>query len=91
MTPFPRQTMASRARTALALAGLAILTACGGTQETASTDNTLITELNQLDTVDGTISDDMTVLDGATLDSDNAMMPPETGAMDNMAAMGNDQ
>ncbi|MGC6401214.1 hypothetical protein ACNI3Q_11625 [Sphingomonas sp. FW199] len=68
---------------------LAALSGCGGGEDTARTDNTLITELNQLDTVDGTISDDMTVLDGATLDSDNAAMVPDVGAMDNVAEPAN--
>ncbi len=43
-----------------------LLSACGGTAEN-TTDNTTITDMNGVDPVmEGTVSDNMTIVDGAT-------------------------
>jgi hypothetical protein len=63
----------SKALTGSMIAGAALLvSACGGTTET-TTENTVVTDLNATDaTMDGTMTDNMTAVDGA-MGNDGAM------------------
>lgn len=56
----------SKALTASMIAGAALMvSACGGSTET-TTENTVVTDLNATDaTMDGTMTDNMTAVDGA--------------------------
>jgi len=77
----------SKGLTASMIAGAALLvSACGGTTET-TTENTVITDLNATDaTMDGTMSDNMTPVDGAMgndmmMSNDSTMMSNDTMMM----------
>lgn len=54
-----------------------VLSACGGGKD-ASGDNALISELGNYEQAEGTISDNMTAIDGASLSADNAMLAPDS-------------
>jgi hypothetical protein len=72
----------SKIMTGTMVAGAALLvSACGGS-ETATTENTTMTEMNAMEPMEGTMND-MTVVDGA-MDA-NAMdaNAADAGAMDN--------
>ena len=70
----------SKGLTASMIAGAALLvSACGGSTET-TTENTVITDLNATDaTMDGTMSDNMTPVDGAM--GNDMMMSNDMGTM----------
>jgi hypothetical protein len=60
-----------------------LVSACGGTTETAA-DNTTVMDVNATDAgvIDGTVSDNMTMVDGAT--GNDAGMAADTAANDTM-------
>ena len=70
----------SKVVTGSMIAGAALLvSACGGKTET-TTENTVVTDLNATDaTMDGTMTDNMTAVDGAM--GNDAMMANSGGAM----------
>ena len=70
----------SKVVTGSMIAGAALLvSACGGNTET-TTENTVVTDLNSTDTMmDGTMSDNMTAVDGAM--GNDAMMANDTSMM----------
>jgi len=79
----------SKGLTASMIAGAALLvSACGGSTDT-TTENTVITDLNATDaTMDGTMSDNMTPVDGAMgndmmMSNDSTMMSNDTMMMSN--------
>lgn len=85
----------SKLMTGTAIAGAALLvSACGGTEEANTVDNTTVTDMNAMDPMlDGTTTDNMTAVDGAMGNdgmmandmADNGMM-----ANDTMGNMSND-
>jgi hypothetical protein len=68
----------SKVVTGSMIAGAALLvSACGGKTDT-TTENTVVTDLNSTDTMmDGTMTDNMTAVDGAAMGND-AMMSNDT-------------
>jgi len=84
----------SKILTGSIIAGAALaLSACGGKTETTA-DNATITDLNSTDMMDGTMSDNMTAVDGAMgndtmMMSNDSMMSNDTMMMSNEAGMTN--
>ncbi len=84
----------SKILTGSIVAGAALaLSACGGNTETAA-DNATVTDLNSTDMMDGTMSDNMTAVDGAMgndtmMMSNDTMMANDTMMMSNEAGMTN--
>ena len=78
----------SKAVTGSMIAGAALLvSACGGKTETTA-ENTVVTDLNSTDTMmDGTMTDNMTAVDGAAMGNDATMMANDTGMMANDSSM----
>jgi len=76
----------SKVLTGSMIAGAALLvSACGGTTET-TTENTVVTDLNVTDaTMDGTMTDNMTAVDGAM--GNDAMMANDSMMMSNDTMM----
>ncbi len=76
----------SKALTGTMIAGAALLvSACGGTTET-TTENTVVTDLNATDaTMDGTMTDNMTAVDGAM--GNDTMMANDSSMMSNDSMM----
>ena len=72
----------SKALTGSMIAGAALLvSACGGSTNT-TTENTVVTDLNATDaTMDGTMTDNMTAVDGAM--GNDAMMANDSMMMSN--------
>ena len=76
----------SKSLTGSMIAGAALLvSACGGSTNT-TTENTVVTDLNATDaTMDGTMTDNMTAVDGAmgndAMMANDTMMGNSTGAM----------
>ena len=78
----------SKVLTGSIIAGAALaLSACGGKTETTA-DNATITDLNSTDMMDGTMSDNMTAVDGA-MGNDTMMMSNDT-MMSNDMMMSNE-
>jgi hypothetical protein len=84
----------SKILTGSIVAGAALaLSACGGKTETPA-DNTTITDLNSTDMMDGTMTDNMTAVDGAMgndtmMMSNDTMMSNDSMMMSNEAGMTN--
>ncbi len=85
----------SKILTGSIVAGAALaLSACGGNTETTA-DNATVTDLNSTDMMDGTMSDNMTAVDGAMgndtmmMSNDSMMMSNDTMMMSNEAGMTN--
>ncbi len=84
----------SKILTGSIVAGAALaLSACGGNTETTA-DNATVTDLNSTDMMDGTMSDNMTAVDGAMgndtmMMSNDSMMSNDTTMMSNEAGMTN--
>ncbi|KQM12851.1 hypothetical protein ASE73_12680 [Sphingomonas sp. Leaf24] len=84
----------SKILTGSIVAGAALaLSACGGNTETTA-DNATVTDLNSTDMMDGTMSDNMTAVDGAMgndtmMMSNDSMMSNDTMMMSNEAGMTN--
>jgi hypothetical protein len=57
-----------------------LVSACGSKTET-TTENTVVTDLNTADVIEGTVSDNMTAVDGAM--GDNAAMANDTAPATN--------
>lgn len=70
--------MRARNIVTLALAGSAVLalSACGGAKQGDGNDQ-LVTEMGNIGLAEGTISDNMTAIDGATMGND-AMLAPDS-------------
>ncbi|MEN2746713.1 MULTISPECIES: hypothetical protein [Sphingomonas] len=78
----------SKILTGSIVAGAALaLSACGGNTETTA-DNATVTDLNSTDMMDGTMSDNMTAVDGA-MGNDTMMMSNDT-MMSNDMMMSNE-
>ncbi len=70
-----------------------MVSACGGNTETTA-DNTVVTDLNSTDSMEGTMSDNMTAVDGAMgndmmMANDTMMMSNDTTMMSNDTTMTN--
>ena len=84
----------SKILTGSIIAGAALaLSACGGNTETTA-DNATVTDLNSTDMMDGTMSDNMTAVDGAMgndtmMMSNDSMMSNDTMMMSNEAGITN--
>ena len=84
----------SKILTGSIVAGAALaLSACGGNTETTA-DNATVTDLNSTDMMDGTMSDNMTAVDGTMgndtmMMSNDSMMSNDTMMMSNEAGMTN--
>lgn len=76
----------SKVLTGSMIAGAALfVSACGGSETT--TDNTVVTDLNSTEMMDGTMTDNMTAVDGAM---GNDMMMSNDTMMENDTMMSND-
>jgi hypothetical protein len=86
----------SKILTGSIVAGAALaLSACGGNTETTTANDATITDLNSTDMMDGTMSDNMTAVDGAMgndtmmMSNDSMMMSNDSMMMSNEAGMTN--
>ncbi|MDJ0276705.1 hypothetical protein QLH51_07850 [Sphingomonas sp. 2R-10] len=86
----------SKILTGSIVAGAALaLSACGGNTETTAANDATITDLNSTDMMDGTMSDNMTAVDGAMgndtmmMSNDSMMMSNDSMMMSNEAGMTN--
>lgn len=78
----------SKLTTGSMIVGAALLvSACGGTETANTVDNTVVTDTNALEPVDGTATDNMTPVDAAT--GNDAMMANDSAAAANAATDAN--
>ena len=84
----------SKLMTGSMIAGAALLVSACGTSTPADTtvDNTMVTDMNSMEPMEGTMTDNMTAVDGAMANdtmmaNDTAMMSNDTSMMSNDTTM----